>query len=140
MKSLPLKIIGTECSIVLWFFVSLEMVLNGTLGCFYYYQSVKCSKPISPQKVLVYSLKDYPSMPGGIPQVWWSTIFFLVFVWFVKVHESDQCTMGPVFSVFLFSFLVAQQRQGLSGAHVSRHPLVGRYGVGVCVRHLLCQW
>src|SRR4029434_2122961 len=77
MKSLPLKLMGTECSIVLWFFVSLEMVLNGTLGCFYYYQSMKNSKPISPQKVLVYSLEDYPSMPGGIPQVWWSTIFFL---------------------------------------------------------------
>ena len=29
------------------------------------------------------------------------------------MHESGQCTMGRVFSVFLFSFSVVQQCQGL---------------------------
>src|SRR4029434_1768448 len=102
---------------------------------------MKNSKPISPQKVLVYSLERLSFHAR------WNTSSLVEYHFFssfhvvcARVHESDQCTMGPVFSVFLFSFLVAQQRQGLSGAHVSRHPLVGRYGVGVCVRHLLCQW
>src|SRR4029434_1581532 len=104
MKSLPLKLMGTECSIVLWFFVSLEMVLNGTLGCFYYCQSMKNSKPILPQKVLVYSLEDYPFKPGGIPQVWWSTIFFVCHFLFVRLTMYTHftftlmahCTSGAI--------------------------------------------
>ena len=34
MDSLILKIIGTECSILLWSFVSLDMVLSRNLGLF----------------------------------------------------------------------------------------------------------